>query len=90
MLHSPESIQQPLDRLKGGALDTLGEALRPEALEMVEQFSAERHQAQEALMLGQHFQKRAYDRGRLSVEFEEGELVLLNLHSLSLLKSEKG
>ena len=90
MLHSPESIQRPLGRLKGGALDTLGEALCPEALEMVEQFSAERHQAQEALMLGQHFQKRAYDRGRLSVEFEEGELVLLNPHSLSLLKSEKG
>src|SRR6202050_4175362 len=91
LLHSLESIQRPLGQLKGGALDTLGEeALRPEALEMVEQFSAKRHQAQEALMLGQHFQKRAYNHGRLSVEFEEEELVLLNPHFLSLLKSEKG
>src|ERR1700683_2529748 len=72
-------------------MDTLGkETLHPKALETVEQFSAERHQAQEALMLEQHFQKRAYNRGHLSIEFEEGDLVLLNPHSLSLLKSEKG
>ena len=97
LLHSPESIQRPSDpprssRLRCGAIiDTSGEdALRPEALEMVEQFTAERHRAQEALMLGQHFQKRAYNRGRLSVEFKEGDLVLLNPHSLSLLKSETG
>src|ERR1700683_4701957 len=32
LLHSPESIQRPLGRLKGGALDTLGAALRREAL----------------------------------------------------------
>ena len=57
---------------------------------MVEHFSAERHRAQEALVLGQHFQKKAYNKGRLAVEFSEGDLVLLNPHSLSLLKSEKG
>ena len=69
-------------------MDTLGkETLHPKASEMVEQFSAERHWAQEALMLGQHFQKQAYNRGCLSTEFEEGDLVLLNPHSL---KFEKG
>ena len=41
-------------------------------------------------MLGQHFQKRAYNEGHLAIKFEEGDLVLLNPHSLSLLKSEKG
>ena len=57
---------------------------------MVGQFSAERHQAQEALILGQHFQKRAYNKGRLALEFSEGDSVLLNPHLLSLLRNEKG
>ena len=64
--------------------------LRPEASEMVDLFKAERQQAQEALQLGQYFQKRAYNRGRLSFEFEEGEMVVINPHSLSLLRTEKG
>ena len=45
---------------------------------------------QEALQLGQYFQKRAYNRGRLVFEFEEGEKVLINPHLLSLLRTEKG
>ena len=57
---------------------------------MVEQCSAKRHRAQEALILGQHFQKRAYNKGRLALEFSEGDSVLLNPHSLSLLRNEKG
>ena len=40
--------------------------------------------------MGQHFQQQAYNRGQLSFEFEEGDMVLINPHSLSLLKSEKG
>ena len=40
---------------------TINAALHPEALEMVELFKAERQQAQEALQLGQYFQKRAYN-----------------------------
>ena len=54
---------------------------------MLEQFNAERQQAQEALLLGQYFQKRVYNKGRLYYEFEEGDLVLINPHSLSLLRS---
>ena len=41
-------------------------------------------------MLGQHFQMRSYNKGRLSSEFQEGDLVLLNPHSLSLLRNETG
>ena len=48
---------------------------------MLEQFNAEQQQAQEALLLGQYFQKWAYNKGRLSYKFEEGELVLINPHS---------
>ena len=64
--------------------------LCPEATEMIEQFKANCHQAQEALLLGQHFQQRAYNWGQLSFEFEEGDIVLINPYSLSLLNSEKG
>ena len=45
---------------------------------------------QEALMLRQHFQRQSYNKGWLSSEFHEGDLVLLNLHSLSLLRNETG
>ena len=41
-------------------------------------------------MLGQHFQRCSYNKGRLSSEFQEGDLVLLNPHSLSLLRNETG
>ena len=41
-------------------------------------------------MLGQHFQRRSYNKVWLSFEFQEGDLVLLNLHSLSLLRNETG
>ena len=57
---------------------------------MLEAFHAARHRAQEALMLGQHFQRRSYNKGWLSFKFQEGDLVLLNPHSLSLLRNETG
>ena len=41
-------------------------------------------------MLGQHFQRRSYNKEQLSFEFQEGDLVLLNLHSLSRLGNETG
>jgi len=88
LIHSPESVPRPLNQTE---LNSSGDkTLRPEASEMIEKFKADRHRAQEALLLGQHFQQRAYNRGRLSFEFEEGDMVLINPHSLSLLKSEKG
>jgi hypothetical protein len=96
IVHSPNPIGRPFEnpsqtKLRCGAiLEDIGESLQPEAMEMVEQFSAERHRAQEALILGQHFQKKAYNKGRLALEFSEGDSVLLNPHSLSLLRNEKG
>ena len=60
ILHSPEPISRPLkdkefpQPYRGAAtLETLSER----ALEMAGLFNADRHRAQEALMLGQHFQK---------------------------------
>ena len=55
---------------------------------MLEAFYATRHQAQEDLMLGQHFQRPSCNKGWLSFEFQEGDLVLLNPHLLSLLRNE--
>src|SRR6202789_3423324 len=93
ILHLLEPISRPLkdkefpQSYHGTAtLETLSER----ALEMTESFNADWHRAQEALMLGQHFQKRAYNQGRLALEFDIGDLVLLNPHSLSLLKNESG
>ena len=57
---------------------------------MLEAFSTTCHRAQEALMLKQHFQRQSYNKGWLSFEFQEGDLVLLNPHSLSLLRNETG
>ncbi|RDB20147.1 hypothetical protein Hypma_012728 [Hypsizygus marmoreus] len=57
---------------------------------MVENFEADRNRAKEALLLSQVHQKRSYNKGRLETEFKEGDLVVLNPHSLALLKNEKG
>lgn len=57
---------------------------------MVQHFEADRNRAKEALLLSQVHQQRAYNKGRLTNEFEEGDLVVLNAHSLRLLKGEKG
>ena len=66
------------------------ESLHKAAEEMVDQFEAERAMAKESLLLGQIFQKKAYNKGRLISEFELGDLVVINPHSLNLLKSVKG
>lgn len=60
------------------------------AQEMTDHFEAVRTRAKESLLLAQIFQKRAYNNGQLIEEFEEGDLVVLNPHSLNLLREEKG
>jgi hypothetical protein len=60
------------------------------AQDMIDEFTANRSRAKEALLLAQVFQKRAYNSSRLMTEFNEGDLVLLNPHSLNLLRNEKG
>ena len=84
VLH-PEGIARPATESGSHNLGNLGNidemSLHPAALEMSEAFHAARHWAQEALMLGQHFQRRSYNKEQLSSEFQEGDLVLLNPHS---------
>src|SRR6202790_1779192 len=93
ILHSPEPISRPPQSREfpqpycGTATQ---ETLSERALEMAESFNADRHRAQEALMLGQYFQRRADNQGRLALEFNIGDLVLLNPHSLSLFRNESG
>ena len=58
--------------------------------DMVDQFQAERTQAKEALYLAQLAQQRLYNKSHEPVEFNEGDLVVLNPHTLHLLKDEKG
>ena len=57
---------------------------------MAEHFESDRSRAKEALQAAQIYQQRAYNKGRLTHEFEEGDLVVINPHSLELLRSEKG
>ena len=64
--------------------------LHDKALNLVEGFSAERTWARDALLLGQLFQKKAYNNGRLEWEFEEGDKVVINRKSLGLFRDEKG
>src|SRR5882757_4997454 len=92
LMHNSEGIPRPATDISSetGSKNYNEGILHPATLEMTEAFSAKRHCAQEPLMLGQHFQKRSYNKGRLALEFNEGDLVLLNPHSLSLLRNETG
>lgn len=58
--------------------------------EWLEKFDANLEQAKNSLALAQTFQQKYYNEGRLNLEFEEGDLVLINPHSLELLKNIKG
>jgi len=57
---------------------------------MWENFECNCMRAKEALLLSQIYQQRAYNKGWLLKEFNEGDFVVLNPHSLDLLKTEKG
>lgn len=64
--------------------------INDKAQNFADEFETNRSGAKEALLLAQVFQKRAYNNGRLTTEFEEGDFVVLNPHSLNLLREEKG
>ena len=66
------------------------ETLHDKALELVEGFVAERKRARDALLLGQMYQRKAYNKGRLDWEFEVGDKVVINRRNLGLLRDEKG
>src|SRR6267154_5424802 len=62
LIHNSEGIPRPAINIssKIGSNNNNEGTLHPAALEMMEAFSAKRHRAQDALMLGQHFQKCSY------------------------------
>ena len=66
------------------------EVLNEKALHMTEAFEAERRKAQDALLLGQVFQRKTYNKDRLTWEFQEGDKVVINRKNLGLLRNEKG
>ena len=70
--------------------DTDQEILHNKALTLVDGFVAERMRARDALYLGQIFQKKWYNKGRLYQEFEKGDKVVINRKNLGLLRNEKG
>jgi hypothetical protein len=60
------------------------------ASEFVSEFQTFRDQVSQALQFAQATQQHNYNQGHMIAEFNVGNLVLINLHSLSLLKSTKG
>ena len=86
LLRSPEPIgrDEALENRPGH------EALDERALLMTEAFEAERGKARDALLLGQIFQRKNYNKDRLTWEFQEGDKVVINRKNLGLLNDEKG
>ena len=60
------------------------------AVDVFEAFKALRTQAKDAIVFAQTSARRNYNKGRLTFEFEVGDFVLLNPHSLRLLQNESG
>jgi hypothetical protein len=54
------------------------------------ELEAYRRHAQDCLVFAQARQERSYNKSHIPTEFEEGEEVLINNHSLELLRSIKG
>ena len=93
LLSDPRYIPRALgdSATRGGQADKIHlEHEDNRAVDMVEQFEAERSQALDALKLSKAHQERSYNNGRLLTEFEEGDLVVINPHTLELLRKEKG
>jgi hypothetical protein len=61
-----------------------------DASQFVLGFQTYRDQAKQALQFSQVAQQKTYNQGRLADEFDVGDKVLINPHSLRLLRSEKG
>jgi hypothetical protein len=85
----------PIDpeRILTGAFDEpipRGPTENRDAEEFAEGMEALRRTAQDSLKVAQAFQERSYNRGRLDFEFEEGDKVLINPHSMNLLRATTG
>lgn len=69
---------------------TTSSLLDPDSPEFTEDFSYFRSVAKDALKLAQIYQERYYNKTHIPREFEVGDLVLINLHSLQLFRSFTG
>lgn len=70
--------------------DLIKDTVNLNAVRMVEGFEAERRLAQDALVIGQYFQRKYYNERRTDWQFEEGDWVVLNQNTLGILEREKG
>jgi transposase InsO family protein len=82
-VQSPNQINRPNTANKH-------DSLNENATEMQQEFHMYRSRAQEALKLGQITQQKYYNQGRLHREFNEGDYVLINPHTMRLFRSEPG
>jgi hypothetical protein len=81
-------IAQPLDEtLTPKSWDT-DKITDRSADEMLQRIEAHRRHAKDCLIFTQTRQQRATNKHRVALEFEVGDLVLINQHSLQLLRSE--
>ena len=71
---NPSIISQP----------PLNEILKPEALEFINEFDGMRIAAKDALRKAQSIFKNNYNKSHLPISFEIGDLVMINMHSLTL------
>ncbi|QRW02596.1 Retrovirus-related Pol polyprotein from transposon [Ceratobasidium sp. AG-Ba] len=62
----------------------------PKAVNFAEMMQAIRSQAQDALKLAQAHMEDQYNKHHSYLDLQEGDLVMLNPHSLNLLRSHKG
>ena len=64
--------------------------LDSDTAEFTEEFTFYRNLAQDALKIAQAYQEKYYNKTHILREFELGDQVLINLHSLQLLRGFKG
>jgi hypothetical protein len=63
---------------------TRSDLLKDDSINFIEALEAARQKAKDALVLAQNAYQNAYNSGRLNIEFEVGQRVLIDPHSLRL------
>ena len=91
LLHEPsEVVKQPeaVDREDHNDPKDVSESFK--ATQFLESFETHRSKAKETLLFSQAAQQRNYNQNHLSIKFEEGDWVLINPHSLKMLRHKRG
>ena len=93
---SEDSIHRPYPSDNNSALNSKDKLVSPQVSEsfkadiFLDEFKTFRDQSKQALQFSQAMQQKIYNQGRLSYEFNQGDLVLIDPHSLELLETKKG